>query len=498
MSNKPGTKRSTPLDMSNETFRKLGYRLVDKIARYYDSIESMKLNPDKTPREIRSVLGNESMPEYGNDPEEIIENAIDLLFENSLFDGHPRFWGYIIGCGTPIGSLADLLAAAINPNLGGWELSPMASEIEAQTIRWIAEFIHYPPDCGGLLVSGGAMANYIGFLTARRVKAPAGIREKGLLNSGKRMTTYCSHETHTWIQKATDLFGLGTDSIRWIPSNANMQMDMGILKSSIEKDRKNGYLPFLVIGSAGTVSTGAIDDLNEISKFCQGNNLWFHIDAAYGGPAAGVPEYQHLFSGLEEADSIALDPHKWFYSSLEAGCVLTRKPQHLLDTFSYRPPYYHFDETTEGEQINYYEYGIQNSRGFRALKVWMGFLHAGRKGFEEMIRDDIKLAEQMAALINQTPNMQLYSQNLSICTFRYKPAGLEEGDLLNELNETLMIQIQNEGNAYITNAVINDQFLLRSCIVNFRTTASDIAMLPMIITKLGKSIYADLRQKHDE
>lgn len=476
----------SPLGIKSKAFRQIGHWLVDQIADHFEQLPEKRLNHGDTPGKVREALGGGALPEQGEDAGEIIRRAYTLLMNHSLLDGHPRFWGYIIGSGTQIGALADLLAATVNPNVGSWILAPMASEIEAQTVRWIAGWIGYPADCGGILVSGGAMANYVGFLAARRVKAPWNIREQGLRAGTGQLKVYCSTETHTWIQKATDAFGFGTDAIAWIPVDQNLKMDVDSLDAQIKSDKASGDIPFMVIGTAGTVSTGVVDDLDELSRLCKRHDLWFHVDGAYGAPAAHLEENAELFKGLTEADSVALDPHKWFYSPQEAGCVLVRERSHLLDTFSYRPPYYHFDDYGDDPGINYYEYGLQNSRGFRALKVWMGLLQAGRAGLEEMIRHDIEMAQLLYQIVDEAGDFEAFQTSLSITTFRYKPMHIDDDEELNALNEKLLVAVQNGGKAFISNAVSDGKFLLRACFVNFRTRRDDIVMLPEILRETAR------------
>ena len=370
-------------ELSREDFIENGRMLLEQIADHFDLLREKPVTPGEPPEHVRAVLGTERLPENGSNARKVLKEASDLLFAHSLFAGHPSFWGYIIGSGKPINVLADMLAATVNPNVGGWNLAPMATEIELQVVRWIAEFIGFPSDTGGVLVSGGTMANFVGFLAARRAKAPFEVRSLGLRESPGVMRLYCSAETHTWIQKAADLFGHGTDAIRWIPTDSERKLNTEILRTTIEADIASGDIPFLVIATAGSVSTGVVDDLQEIAEICEQHNLWLHIDGAYGGPAAGLQEMRDVFKGIDKADSIALDPHKWLYSTQEAGCVLVRKVEYLKDTFSYRPPYYHIDESGDEPGLNFYEYGPQNSRGFRALKVWCTFKQMGRQGIEK-------------------------------------------------------------------------------------------------------------------
>jgi aromatic-L-amino-acid/L-tryptophan decarboxylase len=366
--------RIAPLEMTPAEFRRAGRQLVERIADFLCTLPDHPVVPNESPGVIREALGTGSVPEEGAEAKDLLDEAADLLFAHSTFNGHPRFWGVITSSAAPIGALGELLAASINPNMGGWIGGPMVNEIEAQTIRWIAELIGYPTDCGGLLVSGGNMGNFVGLLAARKARATWDVRTAGLMGEGaRRLRLYTSRETHTWIQKATDMFGLGTEAIRWIPVDTHLRMDTNALRHQIQADIAAGDLPFLVIGTAGTVSTGAVDPLPDIAAICREYDLWFHVDGAYGGFAALLLHDDQSkvpldLKGMSEADSVAVDPHKWLYAPLEAGCALVRNPEALRDTFSYHPPYYHFVEPDEAT-IDYHEYGPQNSRGFRALKV---------------------------------------------------------------------------------------------------------------------------------
>jgi aromatic-L-amino-acid decarboxylase len=335
--------REAPLEIHGDEFRKLGHQLVDDIAEFLDGLPRRPVTMGESPQAIRRLLGADVLPQRGSPPDVLLNQTAQLLFDHSLFNGHPKFWGYITSSAAPIGVLADLLAATVNPNVGAWVLSPVASEIEAQTIRWIADLIGYPRTCGGVLVSGGNMANFVCFLAARKSKATWDINAEGLSGGKQRLVVYVSKETHAWIDKAVELFGMGAQSVRWIATNTDQQMDVRALEQQIVQDRADNQLPFLVVGAAGTVSTGAVDPLPEIAAICRKYDLWFHVDGAYGAPAAVLPDASAELLGLREADSIALDPHKWLYSPLEAGCALVRDPNHLLETFSHHPAYYNFD-----------------------------------------------------------------------------------------------------------------------------------------------------------
>ena len=370
---------------------------MDQIADWLSKMPDGRVMHDESPADLRRALHAErGLPASGADSRELLDEAAELLFQHSLFNGHPRFFGYITSSPAPIGALGDLLAASVNQNVGAWRLSPMATEIEAQTIRWIAELIGYPTDAGGLLVSGGNMANFVCFLAARTARAGTDVRKTGLPALKQPLRLYASTETHTWIQKAADLFGLGTDAIRWIPADDDQRMNTAALERQIEADRQSGELPFLVVGTAGSVSTGVVDPLAEIAVICRRHDVWFHVDGAYGALAARVPGAPEDLRAIADADSVAVDPHKWLYSPLEAGCVLVRRRDDLLRAFSYHPPYYHFDP----EVTNYFDYGPQNSRGFRALKVWLALRQVGFSGYVRMIGDDMQLARQLHALVH--------------------------------------------------------------------------------------------------
>ena len=493
------TQRATPIEIEAGEFRKLGYQLIDDIADFMESLPQRRVAPGESSAEIRATLGSEQpLPEHGTDSDQLLKQAATLLFDHSTFNGHPRFLAYITSSAAPLGMLGDLLAASVNPNVGGGPLSPMATEIEAQTIRWIAEMLDYPTGCGGLFVSGGNAANFTAFVAARRAKTGWDVRTQGMIaGEGQRLRVYTSGETHTWIQKAADLFGLGTDSICWLPTDAGLRMDVAALRRQIEIDKANGDLPMMVIGTAGSTATGAVDPLPQIAEICREYNLWFHVDGAYGAPAAMLPDAPADLKALNKADSVAIDPHKWLYAPLEAGCVLVRDPKYLVDAFSYHPVYYHF-ENIDRPHLNYYEYSLQNSRGFRALKVWLTIQQVGRKGYEQMIAEDIQLAGAFYQLAGDHAELEAVTQGLSVVTFRYVPSGMETSTepaqtYLNELNDKLLSQLNESGEFFLSNAVVQGRFLLRLCIVNFRTSLVDIQALPETIVRLGRALDAEMR-----
>ncbi len=482
--------RHAPLNVSPEAFRSAGHTLVDRLADFLASIPERPLTTAPSPAQVQARLGQGPLPQTGQDLDTLLGSTFDFVTENSLLNGHPRFFGYITSSPSPAGALADLLAATVNPNCGGFELSPAATEIERQAVQWMAELVGFPAGPGaGILSSGGNMANFIAFLAARRAQTGEEIRREGLAGRST-LRVYVSGQTHTWIEKAADLFGHGTDAIRWIDTDKQGRMDVAALELAIDADAAAGDTPFMVVGTAGTVGTGTIDPLAALSQVCRSRKLWFHVDGAYGAFAAALAEADDDLKALGLADSVALDPHKWLYAPLEAGCTLVRDAEHLRDAFKYRPSYYGFEAADE--PTNFFEMGPQNSRGFRALKVWMGLSLVGRQGYETMIRDDIKMARLMFEAAREHPELQAFTCELSIATFRFVPPGLEEEEL-NELNQLLLKRIQAGGQAYLSNAVLDGHYVLRACVVNFRTQPSDARALIDLVVEEGRRLMTETR-----
>jgi aromatic-L-amino-acid/L-tryptophan decarboxylase len=312
---------------------------------------------------------------------------------------------------------------------------------------------------------------------------------RGVAGDRRALVAYGSAETHTWVQKAADLSGIGTDAIRWIPTGADQRMDVDALDRQIAADESAGRLPFIAIGTAGSVSTGVVDPLADIAEVCRRRGLWFHVDGAYGGFAAASPEAPPDLRALALADSIAVDPHKWLYAPLEAGCALVRDPAALRHAFAYHPPYYHFDD----EVVNFVDLGPQNSRGFRALKVWLALRQAGAAGYRAMISDDIRLSRAMADAVAREPRLELTTQALSITTFRFVPVDLQPrrddppvAEYLNSLNEIVLDRLQRAGRAFVSNAIVGGRYVLRACIVNFHTSRADVDALPAIVVEEGE------------
>jgi aromatic-L-amino-acid/L-tryptophan decarboxylase len=487
--------RQSPAELSPADFRAIGHDLIDRVADFLADLPGRPVAPALSPREMHARLGtSDSVPARGEDAASIAKQAAELVIGNSTFNGHPRFFGYITSSASPIGALADMLAASVNPNCGAWSLSPVASEIEKQSVRWIADLIGYPTTCGGLLVSGGNMANMVCLIAAIRAQAGWDVRTLGVAG-GQSLRIYASSEVHTWLQKGADICGIGTNAIRSVPVDDSLAMDLKALERMIAEDRHAGLEPAVVVGTAGSVSTGAIDPLPQLAALCKSERLWFHVDGAYGAPAAILPDAPAALRALSLADSVAVDPHKWLYAPIEAGCSLVRDPESLRDAFSFHPPYYHFGGDAEDPPTNFYELGPQNSRGFRALKVWMTIRQVGRDGYVRMIRDDIALARELCDLVEKREELEMLTNSLSITTFRYvgsrpraesrEPKAAEQ---LNELNAAILEKLQKDGGVYPSNAVIGGRFAIRACIVNFRTQSADVRALVDATVAAGRAL----------
>ncbi len=489
--------RNAPLALSPADFRRLGHTLVDRLSDFLQELPTRPVACGESPRTVQAVLdADRLLPSGPASPDDLLARAIDLLASHSLFNGHPRFFGYVTASAAPLGMLGDFVAAAMNANVGAWRLSPMASEIERQTVRWIGQLLGYREGGSGLFVSGGNMANIVGFLAARAAAGTRwGLRERGLRAAdGPPLAVYASAETHTWLHKAADISGLGTDAIRWVPTAADLRIDTTALRAMLAEDLAAGVAPMLVVGTAGSVSTGVVDPLAELGAICREHDTWFHVDGAYGAPAAAVAGTPDDLQALDLADSLAVDPHKWLYAPLEAGCVLTRDDAVLREAFSYHPAYYHFDDSGG---VNYVDLGPQNSRGFKALKVWLTLQQAGADGYRRMIADDIALARRLYDAAAAHPELDACSCSLSITTFRYVPldcaARTREpgvGRYLDALNEALLERLQQGGDAFVSNAIVNGRYLLRACVVNINTGPGDVDAVPEIVVRIGRELHA--------
>ena len=483
--------RVADLDWDPSEARLLADGAVALWQEWLEKLPSLPVDPGLTRAETVAKVDRD-IPEEGLSTEEILEYLRTLVFDASMFPGHPGFVAYITGAGTVPGAVADFVSSAINQNLGGWRLAPGATEVEVALIKWLCNLFGLPPSAGGLMVSGGAMASFVALKAARDAKGPA-VRAKGV--GAERFVLYASVESHAVIERAADMLGLGTEAVRKIPTDERYRMDVPSLDKAVQGDLARGDRPFAVVATAGTTGTGAIDPLPEIAALAGRHGLWLHVDAAYGGAAMLAPDLRPLLGGIERADSIAFDPHKWLYVPQSAGCVLVRDQSTLESSFAVEASYTYQAATTQrGPDLRML--GPQFSRGFQALKVWVSLLAHGSRGYAERISHDVKLARYLADLVKEHPELELVAEpSLSICCFRYvprdAPGGAEREPYLNELNQGIMTAIQAGGPTYYSNALVDGRFALRACIVNFRTEADHIDELVRTTVATGRRLHAE-------
>jgi glutamate/tyrosine decarboxylase-like PLP-dependent enzyme len=458
------------LDVNEDNLQQISSECTKLVVEYLTTINERPVRAENHAGKTLAAIETELSSE-GRGIDQLVSECRTIM-DLSRHNGHPRFFGYVASPATPVGAYADLIASALNANITCWRSGPAGTEVERMVVRWLGALIDYDRDGKGLLTSGGSMANMIALLIAHRRKSGVNTSRVGLWNSGPPMTIYASEEVHLSIAKAADILGFGRDHVRMIECDGRQRMRVDLLRQKIGADRREGLRPFCVVGSAGTVNTGAVDPLNEIADVAAELDLWFHVDGAYGAPGSLDNGKKHLFAGLERADSVSLDPHKWLYVPVDAGCLLFRDDATARAAFSTEDAdYIKTHGYTDEEAFAFWDYGVELSRRFRALKVWMTLQYYGRRRIAEAISEDIALAAYLGELVSQADDFELLAPvELSICCFRYVRADAE----LDWLNERIMELVQKGGRAYLSNATVNGKFALRACITNFRTTKADI------------------------
>ena len=467
-----------------QALRALGHRMLDDMLTYLETVRERPVW-QPIPENVKLHL-KQPVPLEPQGPEQAYQDFREQVLPHPMGNIHPRFWGWVIGTGTPFGMLAEMLAAGMNPNLGGAE--HVANYVETQVIDWCKEMLGYPLEASGLLVSGGSMANLIGLTVARNTKAEVDVRRQGLQAAPRKMTLYGSREIHSSLEKAVELLGLGSEALRKIPVNADFQIDIQALERAIAEDRVAGRQPFCVIGNAGTVNTGAFDDLNTLADICQREGLWFHVDGAFGALAALAPALHHLVAGMERADSLAIDLHKWMYMPIEVGCALVRSAADHRRAFALTPEYLaHGGERGLLAGSNWFsDYGIQLSRGFRALKVWLSLKEHGIAKYGRLIQQNVEQARYLADLVDAAPKLErLAPVPLNIVCFRFKADHLDDA-ALNQLNQELLIELHESGIAAPSSTTLNGKYAIRTAITNHRSRRADFDLLVREVIRLGK------------
>lgn len=477
----PGEETLDPEDWN--TLRTLGHQMLDDM---FDSIATVRDRavwqpmPEATKQRLRAPV-----PFEPTDARDVYEEFKQAILPYPTGNTHPRFWGWVMGTGTPIGMLADMLASGMNSHGAGYDQA--APVVERQVIEWLAELLGLPGQSSGLLVSGASVGNLIGLAVARNVKAGFDVRRDGLPEPAHcRLVVYCSTETHSWAQRAVELLGLGNRALRRVPVGEDFRIDLAALRAAIDEDRSLGFRPICIIANAGTVNTGAFDDLRALAEICREKDLWFHVDGAFGAWAAISQTSRELVRGLELADSLGVDLHKWLYLPFEVGCALVRDPECHRQTFAVAPAY--LTAARRGilaEPMVFADLGLDLSRSFKALKVWMSFKVHGVATYGRLIEQNIQQARYLARTIEQSPDMEcLAPVSLNIVCFRFRPAGYDE-EVLDALNHEILCQLQESGTAVTSGTRIRGRFAIRVAVTNHRSRRADFDLLIKAVRGLG-------------
>ena len=463
---------------SADELRRIGYRTVDIIVEHLTRLrEQPVFRP--FPRDLAAGYLDADPPEEGLTADVILDKFEKEIAPYPFGNGHPRFFGWVNPPPSVIGIFADALAAAMNPSCAGGNHA--AIYVEREVIGWFRRILGFPADAMGLLVSGGSMAALTALAVARHTKCPFDVRSRGLQSVASRLVVYRSGETHGCHQKAIELLGIGSDNLRTVDHDSSLRLVPAALDAAIRNDVEAGLTPLAVVANAGTVNTGAIDPIDEIAVVCRRHDVWLHVDGAYGAPAVLSERYKSQLSGLEQADSIALDPHKWLYVPVEAGLVLVRNGAAMRAAFSLVPPYLRTDGDIEGVGGPpwFSEYGFQQTRGFRALKVWMAVRYHGLAGHRKAIERDIDHARALAEALRAASDFQLFEpQGLSIVCFRYLPrAERVTPEALDTINQLLLTRLQLSGRVFLSSTTIDGRFWLRACFVNPLASDDDVGAI---------------------
>jgi aromatic-L-amino-acid decarboxylase len=471
-----------------QEMRQLGHQMVEKMITYLQTVRERPVW-QPVPEPVKEAF-NQPLPLQPEGPEKAYQDFVDYVLPFPDGNIHPRFWGWVKGTGTPFGMLAEMLAAGTNANLAFGDYS--AVFLELQVLKWLKEMLRYPSDSSGIFVSGGSMANFAGLAAARTGQARFDLRKHGLCGSPRKMFTYCSEETHSSIQKAVELLGLGSDTIRKIPVDHEYRIDIQVLETAIQEDKAAGHFPFCIVANAGTINTGAFDPIETLADICEKEGLWLHVDGAFGAFAALVPEMKKYVKGMERADSLAFDLHKWMYMPYEVGCVFIRDKKIHHKTFELTPHYLiQHERGISAGPVAFSNRGLELSKKFRGLKVWMSLKEHGIEKYSRLIRQNIFQAFYLGQLVEKNPGLELMAAvSLNIVCFRFIAPDLDQ-DGLNRLNKEILMCLHEEGIAAPSFTILDGKYVIRAAITNHRSRKTDFELLVEAVTRLGNRLLKE-------
>ena len=488
---------SKSLDQSLDVFQELLQKGTELIVERYTGMDDARAYAGYCPEEVESWF-NEPIPQKGMENDALLKLIKSKILDTATLNFGPNMFAYVMAGGTQVSVLAEMVGSSINQNVAKWHSAPIMSEIEKRVVQWGAEFIGYDLHAGGVLCSGGSAGNLTGLTVARNLFfEKEKVKEKGLFGM-KPFIVYGSDQVHNSIDKSVEVLGIGTSNYHKIKSNPDYTLDIYALEEQINKDLQNGLVPFCVVGNAGTVNTGAVDNLDQIAAIAAKYKMWFHVDGAYGGLAASSDLVKDLYKGLNKADSVTIDFHKWLYQPLEAGCLLVKNSDYLKRTFYKEAAYLSTDSHDDG-RFDFNEHHFQLSRSAKALKIWMSFKAYGSENLIRMIEKDILLTKYLKNELLKTGEFEICNDpQLSALCFRYLgPEGSAKGDLmkLDQLNREIIPALEQDGRVFITGTTLQNQQVIRACLINHRIQKENIDRLVRVLREVGSSVEGNDHNK---
>ena len=480
------------LDFSEKEYKQLLDKSTELVLKQFDTIQTQKGYHDHPQMEVESWF-DEKLPEDGMDPTQLLNEVETKVLNTATGNLGPHMYAYVMSGGNQMAIVAEKLATTINQNQTKWHLAPAMNEIEKRVIHWTAEMLGFPSDSGGVLVSGGSAANLTGLTVGRNIFfEKEGIRKTGLFGK-KPFVVYASEEVHSCVDKSVELLGIGTNHLRKIQTNASFQIDIDALENQIERDLAEGFQPFCIIGNAGTVNTGAIDDLEALANLAEQYNMWYHVDGAYGALAALLEDLKPEYKGMERADSIALDFHKWLYQPFEGGCTLVRSWDNLRRTYFKKAAYLDTELANDGNRLEYNEHYFQLSRNAKAFKVWMSIKAYGMKRLRDMIQKDIDLTDYLNEQVKKSKDFELVADSkLAVSCFRYVGNMTSKEEIVN-FNRLLMPELEKDGRVFIMGTQLKGDYAIRACLINHRKSKETTDYLLEVIREVAEKVL--LKQK---